>query len=142
MDCVIAFGVLSYTGNPLAGFKEMVRVTKKGGWVGVWTYPRKSLLPMLAFRLVRRLCRLLPEFWVDRLADLIVPFLGFLPTGSKLSLGNSSWRECREVVLVNITPNRLEFFSPEDIKRWFKMCDITVKYIDKNNPITIWGVRA
>jgi len=140
-DVVMAFGVLAYTSNPFGAFEEMVRVVKKDGLVGVWIYPKQTGLGGLVFGMVRNFCQMIGPFGTSKVADLIVPFLGILPTRSKLSLANASWSECREVVLVNIAPEKLVFFEEKEIKHWFKKCDITIKHVDKINPITIWGVK-
>ena len=138
-DLVFAFGVVAYTSDPRRCFKELCRVCKPGGWIGVWIYPKQEGLAWLAFRLVRQVCRRVSPFWTRRVADLIVPFLGTLPTRSKMSLRNSTWRQCREVVLVNIAPKQLAFFRRDEIAAWFMAHGVDIEYEDRDNPITIWG---
>jgi dTDP-4-amino-4,6-dideoxygalactose transaminase/ubiquinone/menaquinone biosynthesis C-methylase UbiE len=140
-DLVFSFGVLGYTSDPRIAFAEMCRVCRPGGWLGIWIYPKREGLTGWAFQSVRGLCRRLGYFWTRRIADLLVPILGFLPTRSKMSLRNSSWRECREIVMVNIAPERLAFFSSDEIRQWFSEESIDNKFEDPENPITMWGSK-
>jgi ubiquinone/menaquinone biosynthesis C-methylase UbiE len=138
-DIVFAFGVVAYTSDQQRCFAELCRVCKPGGWIGVWIYPQQEGLGGLTFGFVRRVCQRVGPFWTRRIADLIVPFLGILPTRSKMSLRNSTWRQCREVVLVNIAPKQLAFFCRDEVVAWFVAHGIDIEYEDRDNPITIWG---
>lgn len=138
-NIVFSFGAVAYTSNPQGCFGEMCRVCKPGGWVGVWVYPQRQGVGGLIFRLTRFLCGVVSDFWTRRIADLIVPFLGLLPTRSNLSLRNATWQQCREVVLVNIAPQQLSFFTRNEVASWFSANGIEIKHEDPLNPITIWG---
>src|SRR5262245_59258120 len=39
-DVVVSWGVLHHTGDPLRGFRELVRLCKPGGYVGIYLYNR------------------------------------------------------------------------------------------------------
>jgi ubiquinone/menaquinone biosynthesis C-methylase UbiE len=138
-DIVFAFGVIAYTQRPEKSFAELCRICKPGGWVGIWVYPEPQGVGKLAFYTIRHMCRLLGPFATRRIADSIVPFMGWLPTRSKVNLFNASWKQCREVILVNIAPRRLSFFQREEVILWFENQHITVEYEDENNQITLWG---
>ena len=116
-DVTYSFGVLAYTEDPWRGLSELYRVTRHEGWIGVWLAPRQTGLLWTLFLLIRGLTTKLPQFWQNRIADCLVPFLGFLPTTSGCRLGKSTWRQCREVILVNIAPKHLYFPSAEEIKK-------------------------
>lgn len=140
-DVVFAFGVVAYTSDPQRCFSELCRVCKPGGWIGVWIYPQQEGLPGLAFNLTRQICQRVGPFWTRRIADLIVPLLGILPTQSRVNLQNATWRQCREVVLVNIAPKQLVFYRRDEIANWFAIHAIRIEYEDPGNPITIWGQK-
>lgn len=108
-DAVFSFGVLGYTQNPLEGFIEKARVLKTGGKIGLWLYPKKAFSGLI-FNLVRFIISNSNEFIKQRLADLIVPFLYFIPTRSGLNLSNATYVQCKEVVVVNFASNDLYFF--------------------------------
>tara|TARA_X000000368_G_C22969638_1_gene684850 strand:+ start:107 stop:919 length:813 start_codon:yes stop_codon:yes gene_type:complete len=139
-DITFSYGVIAYTHSPLDSFNELVRVTKKGGLIGVWLYPQKTGFLGFVFRIIRKITKHLNKFSRQRLADLIVPFLYFLPINSKINLSNSSWSQCREIVLVNIEPKNLVFFKEEEVLSWFKENDTEVVNISKE-PISIWGKK-
>lgn len=138
-DYVFSFGVLAYTDNPFKSFCELSRVTKPGGNIGIWIYPKKIGIAGALFSLVRKLCSLLGPHGINILANLIVPFLGILPTRSGISLKNATWRQCREVVLVNIAPKQLFFPSESEVEDWFRINNISIIFKDHKAPITIWG---
>jgi perosamine synthetase len=138
-DAAFAFGVLAYAGDPRRAFAEMCRVVKPGGLVGVWFYPRRSGILGGAFRTVRALCRRVGPWGSARIADLLVPLLPLLPTQSNISLGTADWRQCREVVLVNIAPPQLYFPEPSEIEAMFAAEGINISFRDETQPIAIWG---
>ncbi len=140
-DCSFSFGVLAYTDNPFHSFKELVRVTRPGGMIGIWIYPRQSGLGGMLFNIIRSFCRLTGKAGTQFLANLIVPFLGLLPTRSKMSLANSSWKQCKEIVMVNIAPTQLFFPEQSEILAWFKQMNITVVHNPEDNLITLWGIK-
>ena len=41
-DISISFGVINYTNDPRRSFSELCRVTKKGGLIGIWVYPKRE----------------------------------------------------------------------------------------------------
>ena len=63
MDAVYSYGVLAYLDNPWKGLEEMARVTKKGGLLGVWMYPKGSGLQFTLFKLVRKIFKICPYFF-------------------------------------------------------------------------------
>ncbi len=139
IDLVFSFGVIAYSPDPRASFKELARVLKKGGDLGLWIYPKKAGLGGIAFNIVRKLSNLFGHSFTVLIANLVVPLLYFLPTSSKMTLSNSSWKECREVVLVNIQPSQLFFPTRKEILKWFEEEGIEIFSEDMENPITLWG---
>lgn len=138
-DVVFSYGVLAYTAKPYLSFQELVRVTKPKGLIGIWIYPKAKGWGGFMFGLVRNLCKLTGDPGTKLIANCIVPFLGFLPTQSKLNLSNSSWKQCREIVFVNIAPKQLYFPEPQEIERWFVDNGIEIIINDGDHPVTIWG---
>ena len=63
--------------------------------------PKEGLLNLI-FSLVKGLCKLGGRNVTSFLVDFIVLFLSLLPNQSKVSLFNFTWKQCREVILVNI----------------------------------------
>ena len=115
LDVTFAYGSIAYSGNITLALDELVRVLRPGGLLGLWFMPTPRGLLGAVFRGVRQVTSRLPRWLQARCADLLVPLLPVLPTRSGVTLGNASWRECREVVLVNITPRILEFPTVERV---------------------------
>lgn len=140
-DIVYSFGVLAYTSNPRLSFAELCRVTKDGGLIGIWVYPQSSGVGAYLFQLVRNLCRLAGDRGTRLIANCIVPFLFFLPTRSKMNLANANWRQCLEVVLVNIAPAQLVFPVKKEAIGWFSENQIRIFAEDDRDPITLYGKK-
>lgn len=140
-DVAFSYGVLAYTASPQRSFAEMVRVTKRGGLIGVWFYPKPSGLPGFLLRTVRSLVQVVPGVVVGLIANTVVPFLGLLPTSSSVSLRNATWAQCKEVVLVNIAPEQLWYPTDDEVLQLF--CDEGIDTIEPEvTPrVTIWGVK-
>lgn len=138
-DASFSFGSLMYTDNPRRALLEMVRVTKAGGWIGLWVYPPPAGMAGKAFLGVRKLCGLLGTRFTRSMAHLLVPFLGMLPTRSGVSLRNASWRQCLEVVLVNLAPVQISFESESVVCTWLRNAGVEIITRDENSPITVWG---
>ena len=140
-DAVYSYGVLGYTDDPKESFQQLVKKTKRKGLIGIWLFPETKGMAGLAFNMARKWCRITGKLGTALLANLIVPFLGLLPTRSKLSLLNANWKQCREVVLVNIAPSQLYLPDKEEIIDWFNEEKVKILHDDESNPITIWGVK-
>ena len=138
-DIVFSYGVLAYTNNYISSFEELCRVTKEGGLIGVWFYPQKKEILNTLLHFARTVCKIGRPSFTSLVANLIVPFLGFLPTNSKLKLRNSSWKQCHEVVMVNLAPTKLVFLDEAKVRSLFNENSIQIISNKKNPPITIWG---
>ncbi len=140
-DIIFSYGVISYTQNPYKSFTELCKVLKKGGTIGLWLYPKNKSIGGILFSLIRKICKLIGSKRTNFIANLIVPFLSVLPTHSKLSLKNATWKQCKEVIMVNIAPENLYFPTKNEIINWFSEQNIAVFYDDTKTPITLWGIK-
>ena len=141
VDAAVSYGVLAYVPDPWRGLAEMVRITKHGGLIGLWMYPNMRGLLGLLFRLTRATVTRLPRFLQHRVADMIVPFLRWLPVNSGIHTGNARWAACREVVLVNIAPPQLIFPTRAEIVAQLESLGCRVVAENTSAPITLWAVK-
>jgi SAM-dependent methyltransferase len=141
-DAVFSFGSIAYTQDPPGTFREMCRMVRRGGLIGMWIYPKTKGIRGVLFSWVRELCAFSGHRGTRLIADCIVPLLPFLPTRSKISLANADWRQCREVVLVNIAPERLYFPDATEVRKWFTTNQIRIISWDDQAPITVWGEKC
>lgn len=141
-DAVFAYGVLAYTGDPQAALNEMTRVTRPGGRIGIWLYPRRRGLAGAAFTGLRRMCRILGPRGSKPIVWSIVLLLPWLPVRSGVHLGASTWRQCVEIVEVNLLPPVLEFFDPADVETWCRERNLEVLVNDPARPVTVWARRS
>lgn len=128
-DAVVSFGVQAYLDDPDRGLAEIVRVATPGALIGLWYAPPRRGLAGALFSLTRAVVPRLPGWAQVALANTLVPFLGLMPTASTLSLRTGTWRECREVILVNIAPRHLEFPARAEIERKLSVlgCEIVAR---------------
>ena len=54
------------------------------------------------------------------MVSAIVPLLPVLPVRSGVNLFNSTWRQCAEVVEVNLLPSVLDFYGADEVGSWFR----------------------
>jgi len=140
-DISFSYGVIAYTPDPELSFKEICRVTKQGGLIGVWFYPKPSFFKNMLLQFVRHLSTGYHQIFANTLAAIIVPFLYVLPTASKVNLSNASWKQCKEVVLVNIAPPTLWYPTRNDIILMFEQNNIDVTFESSSDKMTVWGKK-
>jgi len=138
-DIVFSYGVIAYTGWPERAIDEMVRVCKPGGLVGVWVYPKKVGIVGQLFELARSLSHRLGRRWSRIIIYPIVLILPLLPVRSGINLFNSTWQQCVEVVEVNLLPDELDFYTPQDVLGWFGKRNLEVQLIDRERPVAVWA---
>ncbi len=139
IDIVLSYGVIAYTNDPKQTIKEFVRVLKPGGLIGIWVYVRPKGLKGIIFNTVRKISKFGGVWLTHRIADCIVPLLGALPVASKVNLSNATWQQCREVVLVNISPTKLSLPKKETVKSWIQESGLKIISEDEDPLITIWA---
>jgi SAM-dependent methyltransferase len=137
-DAVFSFGAIAYTSDPSVTIRELARVLRPGGLFGLWIYPRPSGVAGLILAIVRRTCRIGGTWVAHRIADMLVPILQWLPTRSGMHLGNATWQQCREVVLVNIAPTQLMFPTRDDVLTWCTDAGLELEEENTDAPITLW----
>ena len=74
-DLVFAYGVLGYTPDPQKAFREMVRVCKKGGLIGVFS-PEITGVNKMVLDITRSITAVSSNRGKRILADVLVPFYG------------------------------------------------------------------
>lgn len=139
VDAIFSYGVIAYTENPADTVRELARVLKPGGLAGFWVYLEPRGIKKWLLRAVRGTTRICGTRVTRLIADLIVPFMAFLPVASGLNLSNASWQQCREVVLVNIAPRQLAFPDRETLMRWIRGAGLEPEFEDATPPLTVWA---
>lgn len=141
-DTAITFGVLEYLDEPIVGLADICRTIKTGGKIGIWTLPEPTGIVGSAFRVLRSIARLLPYRGKIYLAHFLVPALFFVNNKSNISLKNSSWKQCRETLLVNLSPQAINFISKTELIDALSGENFTVILDDLNSPHTIWAKKS
>ena len=58
---------------------------------------------------------------------------------SGVNLKNANWKQCKEVVMVNIQPKTLVYPTREEVLDWLDQANLKVVEEDKIKPITLWA---
>jgi len=141
VDAVFSYGVIAYTDDPAATVREMTRVLKPGGIVGIWVYLEPTGSSGRLLKVVRWITKNGGPLVTRLIADTIVPLMGILPIASGLNLRNASWSQCREVVLVNIAPEQLIFPDRDRFKKWISDAGLSVEREISDPPLAIWAKK-
>jgi ubiquinone/menaquinone biosynthesis C-methylase UbiE len=137
-DIVFAFGVLGYCDNPEKAFDELYRVCKPGGLIGIFS-PEITGIKKIFFETIRGLCKGMNLEGKRRIARMIIPLYGLLPSNSKMSQKNAIPLQIEEVIMTNIPPPQLQFLSNEKIKKQFHSHSVEVIDDNKIERTSIWG---
>jgi ubiquinone/menaquinone biosynthesis C-methylase UbiE len=140
-DIAISYGVLAYLDEPAKGIKELTRVLKRGGYIGLWFYSSPNKWSERAFKMTRICLKNLSPRFKDILYHFLVPFLGFLPTASGVSLRNSSWRVCWETIRINLDPPVLHLWDRETFTDIIEKCGLEIIHNDKNE-LLFWARKT
>lgn len=139
-DAVFSFGVLGYTPQPKQGFAEMHRVLKPGGFSGIWLYPRQAKLSQALHAMCRIFLNTLPAKLARMSCYALAPLLWVVPTKSNVSLSNSTWRECAEIVAVNLL-YPVQFFTDKEVEAWHRALRFSSWSSVPGAPITVYAVK-
>ncbi len=140
-DAAFSFGVFNYTDDPKRCFNEMSYILRDGGMAGLWLYPKRNLFLRFAFHSLRFPLLRLPESAQHVVSYFLVPLLFVVPKKSGLNPFNAKWSECAEIIAVNLFPRTVQFFDEYTITSWWKTNDYRSFEIDRENPMTIYGVK-
>ena len=58
------------------------------------------------------------KFFVYKIADIMVYLMNIFPISSGLNLRNSTFKQCKETILVTISPKNYCFPNDKTIERW------------------------
>jgi ubiquinone/menaquinone biosynthesis C-methylase UbiE len=140
-EIVFAYGVIGYTADPQKALHEMFRVCKPQGLVGVFS-PEITGISRFGLQFLRSIAGKMGNNGKSLLANLLVPFFGFIPSETGISLKNSSWKQIREVILTDIAPPQLTLLSQSTISSWFTNEGFEIFSDVSEIPTTIWGKRT
>ena len=139
-DVVFAFGVLGYCDDPFASFRELCRVCKPGGMIGLFS-PEISGMKKTFFQTLRAFCKGMNLEQKRRVAKLIIPIYGLLPSNSKMSTQNADPLQLEEVIMTNIAPPQLTFIPNAEIQNWYRAQGIEITSSSELEKTTIWGKK-
>jgi len=139
-DVVFAFGVLGYCDDPFASFKELCRVCKPGGTIGLYS-PEIGGMKKLFFQTLRAFCKGMNLEQKRRVAKLIIPIYGLLPSNSKMSTQNADPLQLEEVIMTNIAPPQLTFIPNAEIQNWYRAQGIEITFDSDIEKTTMWGKK-
>lgn len=140
-DVVFAFGVLGYCDDPFASFKELCRVCKPGGMIGLYS-PEIGGMKKLFFKTLRTFCKGMSLEQKRRVAKLIIPIYGLLPSNSKMSTHNADPLQLEEVIMTNIAPPQLTFIPNAEILNWYRAQGIEVTSNSDVEKTSMWGKKG
>lgn len=112
-------GVIHHTPDPREAFHNLSLVTRKGGMMFIWVYPKEGILWEVSQKTLRAILTRLPARMLYYLCFIPVPLLSFVKTYSSTSLKTASWRQCAQVIYDWYSPKYQFHYSEEELKNWF-----------------------
>lgn len=134
-DVIISYGVIAYTSNPSNAVKNMSNHLRQDGIFVSWVYV-PNCFEKIALKMVRRFAKIIGSGGTDKFASLLVYLMKILPISSGVNLSNSTFEQCKETILVNISPKWLVLPSQREVNKWYYEAGLTK--LDKNTKGTIY----
>ena len=119
-DFVFSTGVIHHTGNTRMAFKNLAKAVKKGGYLGIWVYPKGSWLWENTNKFVRFFTTKLPKKMLYYLCYIPVPLMYFIPAYSGSNPSRNTWKECVQHVFDWLAPKYQSHHSYGELKSWFE----------------------
>ena len=124
-DLAFCDGVLHHTPDPARGFAELARVTRPGGAVYVWLYPREGALREATFGAARAVTTRLPGPLVRALCFALAPLTAGVRSYSGTKFPRATWAECAQVVHDWLAPPLQSHHTREEIAGWAAAAGLT-----------------
>ena len=112
-------GVIHHTPDPKKAFVNLSNITKKGGMMFIWVYPKEGILWEVSQKALRAVLTRLPARFLYYLCFIPVPLLSFVKTYSSTSLRSANWRQCAQVIYDWYSPKYQFHYSEDELKNWF-----------------------
>jgi SAM-dependent methyltransferase len=117
-DLAFCDGVLHHTPDPRRGFLELARVTRPGGAVHVWLYPREGPAREAAFGAARRVTTRLPGGVLRGACFVAAPLTAGVRSYSRTRFPEATWGECAQVVHDWLAPALQSHHTQEEVEGW------------------------
>jgi ubiquinone/menaquinone biosynthesis C-methylase UbiE/uncharacterized protein YbaR (Trm112 family) len=142
-DLAFCDGVLHHTPDPARGFAELARVTRPGGAVYAWLYPREGRLREGAMGVARAVTTRLPGAAIRFLSFALAPATIFVRSYSGTRLGRATWAECAQVVHDWLAPRRQSHHAFEEVAEWARAAGLAdVERLPVPTGIVAWKPTA
>ena len=117
-DLAFCDGVLHHTPDPARGFEELARVTRPGGAVYAWLYPREGAVREAAFGAARSVTTRLTGPLVRSLCFALAPLTAGVRSYSGTQFPRATWGECAQVVHDWLAPPLQSHHTYEELEGW------------------------
>lgn len=112
-DSIFSYGCINYIPDTKKAILEIERILKNKNTYALWGYGNENLLLRNLFVLTRSIYRILPEPLKSIMLNAMVPMLLLIPNTSGINPFHSSWKQCREIVSTNLSPEFLKILGKD-----------------------------
>ena len=117
-DLAFSDGVIHHTPDPKRAYQELARVTKPGGAVYVWVYPKEGALREAVFGSARAVTTRLPGPVMRAVAFALAPLTVGVRSYSGTTFGRATWAECAQVVHDWLAPPLQSHHDYAEVAGW------------------------
>lgn len=137
-DFVLSVGIICLCEDPQRAIDELVRVTKPGGMVGIYTNATPSLIVRAGLGFARFVGNHFGRVTRRAIAFTTAPVIGMLRPGSGVSRADGGLESSREIASSNLASPITRFYEIEDIRSWIRNSGAEIVTENPDNPFTAW----
>lgn len=135
-DIIFSYGCIAYTKKPTVILSKLREKLKNNGILVSWIYT-PNIFFIISLISLRLICKSFGNRFTNFIANTLVYFLKYLPVSSGVNLSNSSFDQCKETVMINISPKSLLLPTRKTALKWFLKSNFKLKYSSKSYNIFV-----
>ena len=137
-DTVLSVGIICLCDEPQTAILELVRVTRPGGYIAIYSNTETSPITRSGLWLARLIGNTMGSDARKAIALISAPIIGLLSPGSSVSIKDDGFSSCHEIAEANLVSPITRFLDAADIRKWIETSGAVIDSENKERPFTAW----
>jgi len=120
IDFTFSNGVIHHTPNTKKAFDNLASITKRGGQMMIWVYPKGGILWESVNFITRSITSRLPPKMLYYLSYLMIPVLYVIPAYADNKPGKNTPKELTQSIYDWLSPKHQTHHTPVELAKWFR----------------------